>query len=295
MPGPTANALDLAAVARLEESRLARGLAEIAVEHRLIGAPTLEAGAAVAGFGEPGSWLNNVVNLGMNGPVERSDVEALTHAYIGRGIEPRIELCPYAHPSAARHCGALGFVLNPSGEGEGTPGAFETVLYRVLTRDRVAPPAPLSCDAQIEVVDPRDEECVREYTEVALSGFFPPGVSPTDNDRKTVFRAVRHPRTVSMVAMLNGRIIAAGAIEIAGDVCALFGATVVPEFRRRGVQQALIAARLNLAIKRSAKVATIGSRPGIPTERNVMRMGFSVAYTKVILVKQEPGLKGVVG
>ena len=63
-----------------------------------------------------------------------------------------------------------------------------------------------------------------------------------------------------------------------------------PRARRKGVQQALIAARLRVLRDRGVFLATIGSRPGEGTERNVWRMGFQVAYTKVVLVKPEKGL-----
>jgi GNAT superfamily N-acetyltransferase len=67
---------------------------------------------------------------------------------------------------------------------------------------------------------------------------------------------------------------------------------VLPEFRRRGIQQALIAARLNYAAARGARLATIGSKPGAGTERNVRRMGFATAYTKPVMVRPGPGLVG---
>jgi len=45
------------------------------------------------------------------------------------------------------------------------------------------------------------------------------------------------------------------------EVCALFGLSLLPEFRRRGIQQALIAARLNSASVRGARLATMAQSP----------------------------------
>jgi GNAT superfamily N-acetyltransferase len=70
----------------------------------------------------------------------------------------------------------------------------------------------------------------------------------------------------------------------------LFGLAVHADFRRRGIQQALIAARLEFARERGCRIATIGSRPGAGTERNVRRFGFQVAYTKAIVAQPGPGL-----
>ncbi len=73
---------------------------------------------------------------------------------------------------------------------------------------------------------------------------------------------------------------------------ALFALAVLPAYRRRGVQQALIAARLRAAAEAGATVVTISALPGVATERNARRMGFQVAYTKVVLVRPGAGLVG---
>ena len=70
----------------------------------------------------------------------------------------------------------------------------------------------------------------------------------------------------------------------------LFGASVRPAFRRRGIQQALIAARLDRARSLGAELASVTSHPGIPTERNAARFGFQLAYVRAVLVKRAPGL-----
>jgi GNAT superfamily N-acetyltransferase len=70
----------------------------------------------------------------------------------------------------------------------------------------------------------------------------------------------------------------------------LFGTSVLPAFRRRGIQQALIAARLGRALSLRADLASITSHPGIPTERNAARLGFQLAFVRSVLVKRGPGL-----
>ena len=70
----------------------------------------------------------------------------------------------------------------------------------------------------------------------------------------------------------------------------LFGASVLPAFRRRGIQQALISARLQTALSLGADLASITSHPGIPTERNAARLGFQLAYVRAVMVKRGPEL-----
>ena len=100
-------------------------------------------------------------------------------------------------------------------------------------------------------------------------------------------------RTISVIARVGGRAAGAGSMEVSGPCAGIFGASVLPEFRRRGIQQALLAERLNIAAERGAVVACIGSKPGIGTERNVRRMGFQLAYTKVHLVRPGEGWMAV--
>ena len=75
-----------------------------------------------------------------------------------------------------------------------------------------------------------------------------------------------------------------------GSRCELKRLYVRPAFRGRGIQQALIAVRLGRARERGCTIACIHSRPGIPTERNAARLGFALAYHKVVLVRPGPGL-----
>jgi GNAT superfamily N-acetyltransferase len=307
--------LDLAEVARLEEARLAHALAEIGTDVRFVGSPGVDGNNGVAVRTEPGSWLNQTANLGMRGPVDPGEIEAIAGWYAERGIEPKIEHCPYAHHSVIRACAALGFVASPGGptldnvEG-GSIGAFEMVLYRDLVamraegerfgRDVVGdllalhpPPEGIT----IAPIDPWNDAMLREFIRVCFTGFLPPGGEPTPSDSESVVRSSRSPKVVSLAAWDDSdtpRMVGVGACEISGpgEACAIFGATTLEPYRRRGIQQAMLAARLAMALERGAAIATIGSRPGMPTERNVRRMGFNVAYTKVILVKKGQGLRG---
>jgi len=64
---------------------------------------------------------------------------------------------------------------------------------------------------------------------------------------------------------------------------------VLPAFRRRGIHQALIAARLERARALGSALATIVSHPGQPTERNAARLGFRMAYARTVHVQPPSG------
>lgn len=83
------------------------------------------------------------------------------------------------------------------------------------------------------------------------------------------------------LAELNGRPIAAGGFGIYDDVCILAGATTIPDARKQGAQNALLAARLNYAVSQGCSLAMMGALPGSQSQRNAQKNGFNIAYTRI--------------
>jgi GNAT superfamily N-acetyltransferase len=258
--------MDLLEIARLEELRNARSLADVADESRAIG-------GGIAGRGAPGVWVNQAIGLGLSGSVPRGEIEELIGWWEAAGIEPRVDLCPYADDQLVKECSALGL----------RAWLFSTVFFRLLERGELVQPQHIPAGVRIEVVDAQNEAALGEAAAVAIEAF-------PEVDFDLVARTARHPRVILMAAHMDGKCVGVASCELCGEIAALFGGAVVESHRRRGVQQALLAARMNLAASRGARVATIGSRPRAATERNVRRMGFQVAYTKVALVRPGEGL-----
>jgi len=239
-----------------------------------------EWGGGVVTSGAPGTWVNTSIGLGMKGPVSGEALARLVEIHQGAGVEPRVEVCPFAHPSVLKHLEEWGFAVR----------GFENVFFRALDTPVPAPAVPALPGVRLTVVDPRDGPVAAEYAGVVAAGFAEPG-APGAADIALTRAIVDHPRTVCVAAFdPAGRLVGGGAVELHGEISALFGLVVAPAFRGRGLQGALIAARLRLAAERGARVATISSRPGVPTERNARRMGFQTAYTRVALARAGPGL-----
>lgn len=293
-PNTESDVMDLRGVALLEERRLAVALEETAAEARVFGVQGADgAGPAVAGVmcrGEPGLWINYAVNVGLHtdktGPVTRAQMDALIAFYAEKGIEPRIEITPFIDDSLRALLAELGFVVRQ----------FESVFFRPLSRGEIVPPCvPTPADVALVKVDPANEDELMDCGRVVLAGFLPPGQAPTRSDFDLFFKMSRHPRTVTIAAKVDGRVVGCGAMEVGGEVGALFGAVVAPEQRKRGVQQALLAARLTYLAADGARVATISSRPGVATERNCQRLGFRLGYMKLAMVRPGAGLAPVYG
>ncbi len=272
-------------IARMEEARQARAMTEIVPDYE----PVM---GGVMSFLEPGSWANQACGVGLNGAVTEDEIERFVTYYTSRGVEPRVELSQFADPTLIAALGKRGFDLRQ----------FETVLARPIDPSEdvmgVAPAGMPTDDRGrelvIEPVEPDDEAMVLESFKVSMSGFMPPGYVPSEAEIGMHRKIVAHPHADYLVARFGSDVVGAGGVEYPRDdeipVGVLFGVSVRSEFRRRGVQQAMILHRVKGAQERGAKVAIIHSLPGASTDRNAMRLGFAPCYTKVVLAKRGEGL-----
>jgi len=266
--------VDFRALAVLEERRESRGVAEVADEH-------ISFAGGMVGRGEAGSWFNGARGVGMSGPVSREEVRGFIHYLESAGIEPRIDLCPFVDATLIEAVKVERFSLHN----------FEAVFFRPLVAgERVESPFSAPPGLRIVTVDPNNDAEVEDFARTALQGFLPDHTDPPESFVRSSMRVARHPRTVALRAMIGDECVGAGAMEIDGELAALFGVSVRRPHRGKGVQLAMLAWRLKEAARRGATVATIGSRPGVATERNAQRMGFAMAYNKVTLVRPGPGL-----
>jgi ribosomal protein S18 acetylase RimI-like enzyme len=88
------------------------------------------------------------------------------------------------------------------------------------------------------------------------------------------------------LAEIDGRPVAAAAMNIHEGVAHLAGASTIPGARRRGAQNALLAHRLSFAAVRGCDIALMGALPGSGSQRNAERNGFRIAYTRVKFQKR---------
>ncbi len=259
--------LNIAQLALLEESRQSRAVAAYAdISESLAG--------GLICFAGPGAHCNQGVALGMSGPVTGPEIDHLIHFYESRGFQPQLELCPYAHHSLIEGLAVRNFVIKD----------FETVLARDMTipLDAQIPP-----DITVTRLNPDDEAQIETFLKIVVDGF---GVPNVETFRRMVKKAFHYPNTFAYLASIDGTPAAGGSCELCAPCGALFGTTTLEKFRNRGLQRALMIARLTAAQQSNCKYVTIGSKPDSPTGRNALRLGFQVAYTKAILIRPAPGL-----
>jgi GNAT superfamily N-acetyltransferase len=80
---------------------------------------------------------------------------------------------------------------------------------------------------------------------------------------------------VLVIASLHGDDVGAAALGISGDTALLCSGAVLPAFRRRGVHQALMAARLAIAHERGVNAAAVKTVADSPVERSARKLGFA--------------------
>ncbi len=75
-------------------------------------------------------------------------------------------------------------------------------------------------------------------------------------------------------------------MRLCDGVAQLCGAATLPPFRRRGLQTALLHARLHAAANAGCDIAVVTTEPGSKSQQNAERAGFGLVYSRAILIKK---------
>jgi GNAT superfamily N-acetyltransferase len=262
---------DLALARRLEDAEMASSddyaRAKAALEPDR-GAMSLRVGDGLAVFIGAGSPINRVHGLGMHTATTAADLQAAEAFFSARGEATRIDLCPLADGSLT----ALLLRRNYGVE------LFKQVWWRSLTNwaehgaDAAAQP-----DAHLRI------ECIRPeqrllWAQVVSVGFGGGRLQEADVD---IPLANAHKQaTACFLAWVGDSPAGGGALAIHDGVAICYSASTRPAFRRLGIQRALLQTRLAYAVERGCDLASVSTTPGSPSQRNVERLVFRLAYTK---------------
>jgi GNAT superfamily N-acetyltransferase len=221
-------------------------------------------------FAGVGSFFSQAKGMGMNGDVTEADIEELEDFYFSRGAAAQVVLCPLADSSLLKLLGQRGYRV----------AEFENELFRPLSDDTIAPQNP-EIDIRQATADDGDV-----FVHIVVEGFF--GAEGASLDVVDMFRTMfRVSPGVSFLASINGEPVGGAGMATFDGVANLFGASTLPAFRNRGVQTALIQARLAFAVAAGCDLAKVTTLPGSGSQRNVERQGFRVAYTRTVMVREK--------
>ncbi|MGA2022664.1 MAG: GNAT family N-acetyltransferase [Candidatus Sulfotelmatobacter sp.] len=157
---------------------------------------------------------------------------------------------------------------------------LNNVLYRRLDPEEKFPAAPPGC----EIRRGRPEEA-RELGGIVERAFFPEGAPEAFKDLLTPLYQMEGALTFA--ASVEGKMVACGAGLVIPEhrIFAVCGAGTAAEFRGRGLQTALLRARLAAAAAAGCEYAVVVTQGGTASQRNCERLGFRVAYSKVTVIK----------
>ncbi|WP_437565973.1 GNAT family N-acetyltransferase [Sorangium sp. So ce542] len=269
--------VDRALSARIEAAEAAKVEAaarEVAARVPARGAAVAVIAGGRAAFVAPHIRLSRAAGLGMSGPVEARDVEALEDFYASRGTAARILVSPFAHPSLLARLGERGFRLD----------SLDAVLVRYLAPDaEVDGPEPAARGGVVVRRAARDEGSA--WVAASLAAFATPGEPPPD--RGDIFDACFHdPGSAYFFASSpDGAVAGVGAVHVHERVALLFAGGTLEAHRGRGVQRALIDARLAYARDAGCDLAYSVAQAGSTSQRNLERAGLVAVYSQAELSK----------
>lgn len=125
------------------------------------------------------------------------------------------------------------------------------------------------------------------WLDVIIAGFASPdthGVPSHETfSREVMERDVGDMVTASgfarYLAYRDGVVAGGASLRVCDGVAQLCGAATVPAHRRRGVQTALLTARLADGARQGFDIAVVTTQPGSKSQQNVQRQGYELLYT----------------
>jgi hypothetical protein len=264
--------LDLALARRIElaEAHAAVDCAEALERMRPGGLGAVEriAGgfAIYCGAGSP---VTQAVGLGLDGAVSEEEFDRLEAFYRSRNEAVRVETCPLADASLVRHFGERGYRVTEFSNVmalplRGASSAAATTGY---------PPAGVT----IERIGNQQMDLWTLTVSQGFSENFP----VTQEILEVMKMFALGANVQCYLAQVEGAVAGGATLALREGVAGLFGASTLPAFRNRGVQTALLKERLGRAMTENCDLAVCIAQPGSSSERNVVRQGFSVLYTRV--------------
>lgn len=237
----------------------------------------LKTGGGYAIFVAPGSPVNSARGLGSSGPVTAADLDAAEDFYASRGEAMRLHICPLADQSLIELAHQRAYRLR----------MFFSVLALPIPPDFT--PAPLPDGMRVTRASPDQADL---WMRVTAEGF-EETATPSAEALEILGPNFHAPDSAPFMAWIGDHPAGGGGLYLAPAVRALElgGASTRVAFRRRGVQRALIEARMAEGLRQGCDLAMVLTEPGSDSQRNLMRAGFSLAYTKVVLEKPAPGTK----
>lgn len=227
--------------------------------------------AIFAGAGNP---LTQGMGMGLFGPLRAEDLDEMEAFLAPSGGPRQFELCPFADPTLSQLFAERGYRIHE----------WQLVWTRPVTKDdRGLAGAPEG--VTIRKVQKREE---RIFMRAVMAGFLETEEVPEES-LDLLLPTTMAPCFEAYVALIGDRVVGGASLSYADGVAMIMGSGVRKEFRRRGIQGALIRTRLTRAYELGCNTAMSSTLPGTASRRNMERHGFVVAYPKLVMLWDKAG------
>lgn len=232
-----------------------------------------EHGRGIATYIRRDSPMNKLIGIGVDEPIDDDWLAAVERDYHAHGEPVRAEIATLAIPRTFEQLVARGYRLI----------GFENVLGRALAD--VPPPNE---SVRVERVTQESLALFRDTLVEAISCPDDTGVVVDQFSRQVIETVLDDslvaPGVDRYLAYRDGDVAGAASMSVHDRIAGLGGAATLPAHRRRGVQAAMLSRRLSDARTAGAELAVITTGPGTQSQANVMKLGFSLLYSRALLV-----------
>jgi hypothetical protein len=217
------------------------------------------------------SPIGRATGLGLDREFTATDLDRVEEFYRAHKAPSQVDLCPLHDSSVFELVKERGYGI----------AELNNVLYRELRPAEKFPGAPEGCEIRR---GRRDE--AGELGAIVERAFFPDGAPEAYKDLLKPLYQMEGATTLA--ASVGGKTVACGVGLVIPEhrVLALCGAGTAADFRGRGMQTALLHARLAGGVETGCEYAVVVTQGGSASQRNCERLGFRVAYSKVTVIKE---------
>jgi GNAT superfamily N-acetyltransferase len=229
-----------------------------------VGTAVLQIAGGYAVYCGANSPVTQAVGLGLNGPVSAQEFDQLEEFYFSRNEPVRAETCPLADASLFALYRERGYGVTE----------FSNVMVRPIDSAQRWPEPD-----GVEIWKAGRQE-MDLWTLTVAQGFSEN--YPVTEEIIKIMKVFGLSRGMECyLASIGGKVAGGATLSLGRKIAGLFGASTLPEFRKRGVQTALLRLRLRRAAEAGCEIAMSLAQPGSHSQRNITKLDFRTLYTRV--------------
>ena len=230
----------------------------------------IEVAGGYAVYTGPDLPINRATAVGLQGSVLLEELDRIEKFYAEVGLPVQLDVTPYTDPVLIKLLGDRGYQIT----------SFFNQHFRPLSQ----------ADAQLEPVEGVQVIQVEKNSAAGQTwaGIVAGAFGGKDEAEQNPVNLILPTATLNgknnscFLALVDGEAAGGGALTVRYGLASLFSTATLPKFRGKGVQKALIQARLAAAQSTGCELVVVMTVPGNNSQRNLERRGFRIAYTKII-------------